>query len=80
MSKKNTKFKKLIILILLLTFLFSIFKIGSALAQEDAFVITKAEVTAKSENVDINNFSFEKCNITKDVVFHKLYNKRCSIS
>ena len=75
MSKKQKKQflkRKLFLLITLLVFLFSIIKVGNSLATTDTFTITNAEISDKSSTVDVNNFSFEKCKIINDVIFHQV--------
>ena len=70
-QKKLSK-KKLLIPIILILFLFSIFKIGTALASTDSFTITSAEICNKSSTADINSFSFEDCKIINNVTFHQV--------
>ena len=69
---KSSLKKKILIIIIALLFLFSIFKVVKALVQEDSVIITDVQIVSKSENVDINNYSFEKTKIIKDVAFHNV--------
>ena len=71
-TQKKLSKRKLLIPIILLVFLFSIVKVGTAIASTDSFIITNAEVSAKSPTADVNNFSFEKCKIMNDVTFHQV--------
>ncbi|MBQ3407738.1 MAG: InlB B-repeat-containing protein [Clostridia bacterium] len=71
-TQKKPKNKKLLIVILLLTFVFSIIKTGISLADDEKYAITEAEVIAKSEDVAINDFRFEKCRIASNVTFHRV--------
>ena len=68
-QKKQTKVK-LLIAVILLVFMFSIVKVGISLASIDTFTITSVDVLDKASTADINNFSFEKNKIIKDITFH----------
>lgn len=69
--KKISK-KKILLIIIALLFLFSIFKVVKALTQDDSIIITDVQIVSKSENVDVNNYSFEKNKISKNIVFHNV--------
>ena len=71
-TQKKPNYKKLLIVVLLLTFIFSIIKTGISLADDEKYAITEAEVIAKSEDVVINDFQFEKCRIASNVTFHRV--------
>ena len=71
-TQKKLSKRKLLIPIILLVFLFSIIKVGTALASTDSFSITNVEVSAKSQTVDVENLSFERCKIINNVTFHQV--------
>ncbi|MBP3255397.1 MAG: InlB B-repeat-containing protein [Clostridia bacterium] len=71
-KQKKLLIRKLLIMIVLLFFLFSVFKVGKSLAAIDSFIITDAEIMSKSDTTDISNFSFEKCKIKKSVTYYQV--------
>ena len=71
-KKKNTSKKKVLLILITLLLLFSIFKVVKALTQDDSIIITDVQIVLKSENVDVNNYSFEKNKIMKNIVFHNV--------
>ena len=74
MRKARKKFsrKKLVLLLALLIFLFSLFKVARTLASTDSFTITSAEILSKSSTVEINSFQYEKYTIRSNVIFHNV--------
>lgn len=64
--------RKLMILIAIFAFMFSLFKVGTTLASTDSFTITDVKIASKTETTEVNSFSFEKCKIVNNIVFHRL--------
>ena len=64
--------KKILILIVFMAFLFSIFKVGTTMASTDSFTIIDVKISSKTETTEVNSFSFEKCKIVNNIVFHGL--------
>ena len=64
--------RKIMILIAIFAFMFSLFKVGTTLASIDSFTITDVKIASKTETTEVNSFSFEKCKIVNNIVFHRL--------
>ena len=64
--------QKLFIVLMLLVFLFSIFKIGTTFASTEPFELTEVSISNKSDTVVVNSINYEKTKITNDITFHKV--------
>ena len=71
-NKKRLSIRKLAIPIVLIVFIFSIFKVGKTLASTDSFKITDVQVSSKSSTAEVKKLTYEKCKVTKDIEFHKV--------
>lgn len=71
--KSKTVIKnRVVISLMILAFLFSIFKVGKSFAAADSFKIVSAEITEKSEGAEVNSLSFEGTKITNDITFNNV--------
>ena len=77
MIKKRTHSKKvsnikILMLLTLIVFVFSLCKIGDSLASTENFTLSNAEVSSKSDSVEVNSFSTSGNTIANNVTFHKV--------
>ena len=77
MMKKRTHSKKvsnikILMLLTLIVFVFSLCKIGDSLASTENFTLSNAEVSSKSDSVEVNSFSTSGNTIANNVTFHKV--------
>ena len=70
--QKKSASKKVAILIVILIFLFSLFKVGQSLASTDSFIITDAAISSKSDTAEVNNLNYEDYSLKSNIVFHKI--------
>ena len=70
--QKKSATKKVAILIVILIFLFSLFKVGQSLASTDSFIITDAAISSKSDTAEVNNLNYEDYSLKSNIVFHKI--------
>ena len=70
--QKKSATKKVAILIAILIFLFSLFKVGQSLASTDSFIITDAAISSKSDTAEVNNLNYEDYSLKSNIVFHNV--------
>ena len=70
--QKKSATKKVAILIVILVFLFSLFKVGQSLASTDSFIITDAAISSKSDTAEVNNLNYEDYSLKSNIVFHNV--------
>ena len=72
-SKKHYfNIKKIAIITLIAILLLSLIGVFRVYATGDTFVITNAEVSEKSNTIDVKELSFEKTVINSNIVYHKV--------
>ena len=70
--QKKIPRSKILVILLLFIFLFSLIKISMSYAATDSLLITNIEVSNKSDTANLDDLSFENCKIKSNVTFHKL--------
>ena len=71
-KKHYFNIKKLAIITLIAILLFSLIGVFRVYATGDTFIITNAEVSEKSNTIDVKELSFEKTEVNSNIIYHKV--------
>lgn len=71
-KKQYFNIKKIAIITLIAILLLSLIGVFRVYATGDTFAITNAEVSEKSETIDVKELSFEKTEVNSNIIYHKV--------
>lgn len=66
------KKQKILIIITMIIFLFSVFQIGLSFGSTEILSLTNVEITDKSSTVQVDSMTYENKTITNNITFHKV--------